>query len=1308
MDAFPALPCEDMDDAPPSSAMPPPSSETTPPSRDSHALKHLRRLTHTLVGEQAALAGDHAAFEAAAAALALAAVRRLGAAPREKHAGGRRAKDAPFDLRLALKVKKVPGGSPADSLYVDGVVFSKRVAHKLMLATRQNPRVLLLAFPLEFLPRTDHFVSLETVLAQENDYLHLLLKRIIDLKPAVLLVGGNVSRTALDILVRANIALATNVKTEVLNSIARCSTAKIVQSIDQLHGSSVGVFGRYSVKVFDDKLIEGGRKSFVFLEGCEGEQTGTIIIRGGSLETLKSFKNVLTMVVFVAYNIFVEQFFLGDELALLSEVEREVDESKHPKPVNGTQLELALWKYQTVSLSASPFVEFPPPHILVRLQGLKSSTMPDPATPSISSTTSSNEQLISSLESNSVTYLDKTQDLSPCLYQKIVFLFSSICIDPMIPCQPAELHVIEYYSETDISVGMYIEELCANFASICPTKGCGLPMIQHFRSYAHGEGRISVVLEELEISVNGGIQMWTFCKHCKQKTPTVPLSRESWNYSFGKFLEIVFYMVHTRSAELLECTHDLHREHIRFFSYKQFVVRFEFEPLELLEVSVPTMKVQMSLDVGLRLKSQDYETRRTQIVKFYDSVVARIKHFANEVLPQDKVLLFKDFSNGLSKRASSEKKTMLQLLQQQFSQSSDMDSLALNAVFHHLVSTMGKWESDFSVLARSFFTVDLTKENTAKRIGSIHLRDIFSNHTTLPPPLPPGVKEAVMHIPLGSSPPGKIVVVVEDLSEGETGGLLSPPIRDEKPRVLRTVGDADIADDFGLGWLVTDSQSNVCDTSPVFTASAESLLGMETEEDPVLRSASPSFSMAARWRLEFIDDEEDESGAVVEKRNSNIVSVSSSNNELDESTDTPAMVFSNPMPIPSGERASILKTISALWSGSVANLPPLEYPLQASEHLFHDSLVIVREDEPSSIIAFTLSSNKYINKLKQWQMNPSSSDSIIDTNGLDDGAPSTAGGVPMTTASESAAPLPPQSNGVGDIEEKLTSGKGHHIKFEFWDGNTKLDCKAFYAEQFDALRRNCGFEDGYVHSLSRCIKWDALGGKSGSAFLKTRDDRLILKQLSRQEMEALLKFAPFYFTYISEAFFHKLPTVLAKLFGVYRIAFKNPTTNKSLKMDVLVMENLFWERNISRIFDLKGSIRNRHVQSTGKQNQVLLDENLLEYLCESPLFIREYSKRILRASVWNDTLFLSKMDVMDYSLLVGIDEEKKELVVGIVDYIRTFTWDKKLESWVKETGILGGGTTQPTILSPRQYKNRFRESMDRYFLTVTSFLEKVE
>jgi len=34
--------------------------------------------------------------------------------------------------------------------------------------------------------------------------------------------------------------------------------------------------------------------------------------------------------------------------------------------------------------------------------------------------------------------------------------------------------------------------------------------------------------------------------------------------------------------------------------------------------------------------------------------------------------------------------------------------------------------------------------------------------------------------------------------------------------------------------------------------------------------------------------------------------------------------------------------------------------------------------------------------------------------------------------------------------------------------------------------------------------------------------------------------------------------------------------------------------SFGQIYDLKGSTRNRHVQSTGRENEVLLDENLVE------------------------------------------------------------------------------------------------------------------
>ena len=49
-----------------------------------------------------------------------------------------------------------------------------------------------------------------------------------------------------------------------------------------------------------------------------------------------------------------------------------------------------------------------------------------------------------------------------------------------------------------------------------------------------------------------------------------------------------------------------------------------------------------------------------------------------------------------------------------------------------------------------------------------------------------------------------------------------------------------------------------------------------------------------------------------------------------------------------------------------------------------------------------------------------------------------------------------------------------------------------------------------------------------------------------------------------------------------------------------------------------------------------------------PFYLREHSKRILRGAVWNDSKFLADLNIMDYSLLVGVDTERNELVLGIV------------------------------------------------------------
>lgn len=72
------------------------------------------------------------------------------------------------------------------------------------------------------------------------------------------------------------------------------------------------------------------------------------------------------------------------------------------------------------------------------------------------------------------------------------------------------------------------------------------------------------------------------------------------------------------------------------------------------------------------------------------------------------------------------------------------------------------------------------------------------------------------------------------------------------------------------------------------------------------------------------------------------------------------------------------------------------------------------------------------------------------------------------------------------------------------------------------------------------------------------------------------------------------------------------------------------------------------------------------------------------------------LKVVDYSLVMGIDEDNREIVVGIIDYLREYDLIKRLESGVKQAV----STNLPTIIPPQQYKNRFRAAIDSYFMTV--------
>ncbi|KAL9004562.1 MAG: hypothetical protein Q9188_002632 [Gyalolechia gomerana] len=1158
------------------------------------------------------------------------------------------------------------------------------------------------------------------------------------------------------------------------------------------------------------------------------------------------------------------------------------------------------------------------------------------------------------------TYISGNINLfDPEAHQNIAVLYSVVCTVTTVPCSGPDLLALGFYNEhetdadfeADCTLGQYVEDLCFGANTVCTANGCERKMFDHHRQYVHGEAQISVFVEHYPCKLRGLqniILMWGCCRICGKETQVMPMSENTWKYSFGKYLELSFWSkdVHARADV---CPHDLHRDHLRYFGFKDLALRVHYDPITLLEVVVPRARITWKVDNDLRFKNDLYARIEERINKFMLSVKARIQSIMVESVVPEKVEACKQEVGRLMERCREEHRALLRNLQDKYMTSKHYETVPFNRAIRATQEKVAEWDSAFADFDRNFFP----SEKDIRRLATLQLKKIFldrdDSNTSLssneegstpavpgtltvaitspdePPSLTPQTRnmspekahdmlsavvdnnassqiapvrsdttneqggetsvtartdlteeafapkdaldrEDVRHLDLATSSelrqptarnvafangePRTIDFAVKSVdlersqqkthlkedkgphsekdeqknndlldssafpqqhvkhepvqsrpiqpsgiprpTEGgrrHTGVPASPPLQrthsqptqhqrdlsnsseqsatpSEEPQAeaskIEESPNANpastrptekrLSDRLGLSTLKLSGVSGHSMIPRSIAAKKDShvstlakhfeQLSREFEKER-LRERRQRFSKSRQSRAypmavakpivevyrnvrEAVEErdpsdedllvpeppaETGESPATVDQmarmeesqtsgEGVRAEDTTAENTETDEYTldshvgsDTEGDAGRNgaerasieevpggpdehhalspteaqldlKLDLPKHEKSSLMKMLRNFWAErSASGWKALDYPLNTFDHIFADSDIIVREDEPSSLIAFALGSEDYQAKLRD-----------------------------ITSRTELGA------SDVGDqveMQRTMTRSTGTHLKYQFQEGSAKMLCKVFYAEQFDALRRKCGVSERIVESLSRCLKWDSKGGKTKSVFLKTLDDRFVLKSLPSGETQTFLRFAPAYFQLMSECLFHDLPSVIAKMVGFYQIIIKNPLTGVDFNWYLIVMENLFYDRSPTRIFDLKGSMRNRRIQSTGEQNEVLLDENMVDFIYESPLFAREHSKKLLRASVWNDTLFLSRQNVMDYSLMIAIDEERKELVVGIIDVIRTYTWDKKLEFWFKGGG---GRGTRPTVTSPRDYKNRFREAMGRYVL----------
>lgn len=103
-----------------------------------------------------------------------------------------------------------------------------------------------------------------------------------------------------------------------------------------------------------------------------------------------------------------------------------------------------------------------------------------------------------------------------------------------------------------------------------------------------------------------------------------------------------------------------------------------------------------------------------------------------------------------------------------------------------------------------------------------------------------------------------------------------------------------------------------------------------------------------------------------------------------------------------------------------------------------------------------------------------------------------------------------------------------------------------------------------------------------------------------------------------------------------QVVVRQAKTGKETRHDLMVMENLTFGRNITRQYDLKGALHARYNTTANDPGNVLLDQNFVNDMNSSPLYVSNRAKRLLERAVWNDTTFLN-VSLLQLSSVNGRD-----------------------------------------------------------------------
>lgn len=551
-------------------------------------------------------------------------------------------------------------------------------------------------------------------------------------------------------------------KPQVIERIAKLTEASIAITVDKLATNiKLGTCNLFEVRSFCYGNIV---KSYSFLEGCKESLGGTVLLRGSSSEVLRKIKDITEFMVYSVFSLKSESSFFSDNFLQLSVDYYETVRSREKEPHAKGYFAAFVEKFNQRILSVSPTVQFPIPFLLQKARNLEAElsqkelegksllTEPDTSKKNINKTihdlglesalTSQDlRNLIKFVHSKEVEDLSarfkwrsRQWELSYALsknmlgtgtHQTINLLYTMISKKTATPCIGPQLVSIDFFWDTDISIGQFIENIVATASCPC-SHGCGSLLIDHYRSYVHGTGKVDVLIEQFQSrlpSLKNVLLTWSYCKECSSSTPILQMSEKTWNYSFGKYLELLFWSRNEGIKTIGNCHHDFAKDHVKYFSYNDLMVRMEYSQVEVHELITPRSQITWKPNIDVKLKVELYYQILEKINNLYASISDRLMRIKLDSMSTERAIAGESRIIQLKKRVVVEKDHLIESTESIYRSTPGDQHLPLNVIIRFLHDHAAEWDNEFADFEKTF----LPSEMDIARITAIQLKKLFTD-----------------------------------------------------------------------------------------------------------------------------------------------------------------------------------------------------------------------------------------------------------------------------------------------------------------------------------------------------------------------------------------------------------------------------------------------------------------------------------------------------------------------------------------------------------------------------------------------------